>query len=98
MIQVWKGQEKLQRLEQYIEKVERVWSQQLKGWVIDSSPASDESLEICYNVEEDAQNEIKHQYSSGPQKIGVNYLLVSFLFCLGKNSTFNFQTRIFEGY
>lgn len=46
MIQRRKGQEKLQRLEQYIEKVEGVWSQQLKWWVIDSSVASDESLEI----------------------------------------------------
>lgn len=97
MIQGWKGQEKLQRLEQYIEKVERVWNQQLKGWVIDSSPASDESLEIN-NLEEDAQNEIKHQYSSGPQKTGVNYLLVSFPFCLIKNFPFNFRTRIFGSY
>lgn len=62
MIQGWKGQEKLQRLEQYIEKVERVWSQQLKGWVIDSSPAPDESLEICHRVGEDVQNEIDNQY------------------------------------
>lgn len=90
MIQGWKGQEKLQRLEQYIEKVERVWNQQLKGWVIDSSPASDESLEICYKVEEDAQNEIEHQHWTGRQKVWVNYLLVSFLLCWVKNFTFNF--------
>lgn len=95
MIQGWKGQEKSQRLQQYIEKVEGVWNQQLKGLVIDSSPASDESLKICYNLEEDAQNEIKHQYSTGPQKIWVDYLLVWFLLCLVKNFTFNFWTRIF---
>lgn len=53
MIQGWKGQEKLQRLEQCIEKVEGRWNQQLKGWVIDSSLASAESLEMCYSLEEE---------------------------------------------
>lgn len=62
------------RLEQYIEKVERGWNQQLKGWVIDGNPALDKSLEISYNLEEDARNEMKHQYSTGPQKIWVDYL------------------------
>lgn len=32
------------RLEQYIEKVEGGWNQQLKGWVIDWSPALEKSL------------------------------------------------------
>lgn len=81
---------KSQRLEQYIQKVEGGWNQQLKGWVIDWSPALDKSLEICYNLEEDAHNEIKHQYSTGPQKIWVDYLLVWFLLCLVKNFTCNF--------
>lgn len=81
MIQGWKGQGKLQRLEQYIGNAE-VWNQPLKGWVIDSKPASDESLEICYNLEEDAKSQIKYQYLTGPQKI--IYL------CLVKNFTFNF--------
>lgn len=92
MIQGWKGQDRLQRLEQYIEKVEGVCIQQLKGWVIDSSPASDELLEIRYNSWEDTQNEIKYQYSTGPQKIWVDYLLVWFLLCLVEN--FSSQTRI----
>ena len=63
-----RGRKKSQRLEQYIENVEGGWNQQLKY------------LEICYNLEEDAQNEIKHQCSSGPQKIWVDYLHVWFLF------------------
>lgn len=73
-IQEWfkdgKGRKKSQRLEQYIEKVEGSWNQQLK------------SLEICYNFEEDAQNEIKLQYLTGPQKIWVDYLHVWFLLFL----------------
>lgn len=88
MIQGWKGQEILQRLEQYIEKVEGVWSQQLKGWVIDSSPVLDESLEIYYNLEEDSQNKVKYQFLTGPQKIWVDCLLVWFLLCLAKNLSF----------
>lgn len=81
MIQGWNGQEKKsQRLEQYIEKDEGDWNQQLKGWVNDWSSALDKSLEICYNLEEDAHNAMKS--STSTQLVHKRFELITYLFDL----------------